>query len=164
MGLVAAVLVGADQRTDQQHAGARRAEQARRDRAEAENDEIGPRRADDVAGDPDTAGDHEQRQEQDDEGQIFVRRRIEHGGADRGGSAPQAVRHDKEQRPCGRDGPETALPPVPGHEWEDRDRQEQAREGQAPGERDRIGCGAVWRRHGGWGLVGPLDGPAIYRR
>ncbi len=96
MRLVAPVSVGPDQRADQQHGGAGGAQQARRDRADAEEREIGAGRADEVARDPDPARHHEERQQQQDERQILVRQRVEQSLARRPGPAGGGIGQGEE--------------------------------------------------------------------
>ena len=68
-------VIGADQRPDQDHRRARGADDARHPRAERQDGRVVPRRAADVAGDQDAAGDRVEREQQHDEAQIFA----EHG-------------------------------------------------------------------------------------
>ena len=147
MGVAAPVLVGADQRPYQQHGGAGRAEQTRAERAEPEDHEVGERRADQVAGDPDAAGHDEQGQQQQDEGQVFVGHGAEHGG----GGGPQArvdaIGHEEQQRPERRDEGEPALPGVAGEQRQRGDREQQPGKGQRPDKRQRLGRPALCCLH-----------------
>ena len=138
MRLVPAILVGADQRTDQQHRGARRAEQARRHRTEAEDHEVGERCAQEVAGDPDATRNDEEREQEQDERHVFMRGRLEQGVGRRRETPRQCERGDEKERPGGRHGPEIALPPLSGEQRKGRDRQQKARKWQVPDEREVV--------------------------
>ena len=148
------VVVGADQRPDQDHRGAGGADEAREDRADREQAGIDQRRAMDVAGDQDAAGDREERKQQDDEGNIFEQHRVQRppSWSARG---PQETRADDGER--GPEGGELAVMMFPEMREEQRpggDREQQAGEGQRPQERHAFarqfaGGGSEGRRNAG---------------
>ncbi len=94
MDVVAPVVVRPQQGPDHDHRGAGGADDASHHRADGEDDRVGARRAVQIAGDQDAARDREEREEQDDEGQIFEQRRMEQGasGRRRSRAKPRAAR------------------------------------------------------------------------
>ena len=160
VGDVPALPIGLQERPDEQHGRARGADEARGDRTDAEEGRVHGRRGDEVALDPHAAGDHVQREQEDDERDVF---REEGVGEHRTGDAPRrAGRRGADDRMGGKvevDGvaveeevveerhqPQASrdeqfagivLPPVgpARRERQDRDRREQQAERQHHGNR-----------------------------
>ena len=78
--VVEPVRVGADERADQDHGRAGRADDARDQRAERQDRGVDERRAAQVAGHQNAAGHDVEREQQHDEAQIFGEHRMHEGG------------------------------------------------------------------------------------
>jgi len=151
---VLALPVGAQDRPDQQHARAGGADQVREHRPDGQDRQVGLRRGPEVAADVDAAGDDVERPEQRDERDVLV------------AAVQQALGELEEQvdphrrRDDGREDPAVpvALPPVVGHERQDRDPEQHHREGDHRPERD---LGAELRHKPPWAATtsaGPAQG------
>ncbi|ABA49884.1 hypothetical protein BURPS1710b_2927 [Burkholderia pseudomallei 1710b] len=148
---VLAIVVRAQERTDQQHRGARGAHHAREHGAEREDARIEPGRAVQVAAHADTARDRIQRAQQHDERDVFLEQRV-HQRAERGAEAERrGERHQERNRPRRRDLAEMVMPEHRRDQRKDRDRQQDAGERNRP-ERGKRGtverCGRCERGRG----------------
>ncbi len=127
---------------DQHHGGAGRAEQARRQRAEGEDRRVGRRRADEIAADADAAGDHEQREQQEDEGEVVEQERVQDLGrrrahAEHDARRARAARAPRRLRPCRNDAPRNAAQRAGGARWRAGARRRgSTRRGSVPRRRD----------------------------
>ncbi|MNV63943.1 hypothetical protein D3C71_1565650 [compost metagenome] len=110
MGLVAAVVVGAQQRADQQHRGAGGAGEAGQHGAGGQHAAIEQRRAVQVAVDVDAAGDGEQRHQQDDERHVLQHHGVQDVVADAGQAMVGRKRQHEGQCPAGGDLAEMVVP------------------------------------------------------
>ncbi|MNR01208.1 hypothetical protein D3C85_1170060 [compost metagenome] len=96
---MAAVVVGAQQRPDQQHRRAGGAHQAGQHGPEREDAGVQPGRAVQVATQADTAGHHVERPQQHDERDVFAQQRVHrvgHGGVD---TELHRERHQEQRAP-----------------------------------------------------------------
>ena len=135
--LVAPPLIGLDDRADEQHRRACGPHPARQHRAEQQDAGVDDGRADQPAGEPDAAGHGKEREQQDDEGNVFEQRHMQHLEQ---GELP--AEHDQEgqqegERPEGRDLAEMVVPEGRRQQRKERDRQQDADEGHAPDEPER---------------------------
>jgi hypothetical protein len=135
--VVAALPIRIDHGPDQQHRGAGGAHPAREQRADAEHRHVRRRRAGEIAGDADAAGDDEQCRQQDDERHVVqqgdVQQLLHRGTRTKG----QPHRNDDRDAPRRRDRAVVAEPESRREDREKRDRQQQAGERKAPGEAKR---------------------------
>ncbi len=149
MRAVAAIVVRAKQRADQKHRRACRAHHAREHGAEREQPRVLPRRPAQVAAHVQAARYGEQREQQDDERQVFREQRV-HDLV--GGDAEpeiQRERNEQRERPeCGRLA-EVVMPEAGRGHRHQRDRQQDAGERHDPQRRQRRAVQAAGRHLGG---------------
>ena len=125
-------------RADHHHGRAGGADEARQHRRRcARSDRVDARRAVDVAAHEDAAGDREQRQQQQDERDVFEKRRVDERLQRRGRPDEQRHGNEHQQAPEGRDLALVMLPGMRREKREQRDRQQDADEGQRPGDAER---------------------------
>ncbi len=132
--VVAAVLVRPDDRSNQHHGGAGRAEKACRQGAEGEHCRVRGRRAHEIAAYADAAGNNEQREQQDDEGQIVEQEHMQDFGRGRPKSTRCDHGNDQGKRPEGGHLAEMTLPGMRRDQWQQGDGEKQTRERDRPRE------------------------------
>ena len=132
MDVVAPVVVGAQHRADHDDRGAGRADEARHQRADRQQGGVRRGRAVQVAHDQDAAGDREQREEQDDERDVFEQCGMRERAQRRLRAAEQDQRHEHESRPESRELAVVQLPEMRKQDRAERDREQHAGEGQGP--------------------------------
>ena len=128
MGIVAPSLVGADQRLNDDHGGAGRADHARQHHAGEQHSGIAKRIAVKIAGHQDAASHDVKGKQQDDEAEIVGQHRVQYRRGGGGGSDLRGERHDRHDRPCGDDLAVMAQPERRHQHGYDRDGQQQAKE------------------------------------
>ena len=141
--VVAAVLVRPDDRSNQHHGGAGRAEKACRQGAEGEHRRVRGRRADEIAADADAAGNNEQREQQDDEGQIVEQEHMQDLGRGRPKSARCGQGNDQGKRPEGGHLAEMTLPGMRRDQRQHGDGEKQTGERHRP----RQACAGAVEMH-----------------
>ena len=125
--------VGAQQRPDQDHGRAGGADDARDQRAEGEHRGVDQRRAAQVAGHQDAAGDHIEREQQHDEAQIFARACACTKAASAVGRAVErGERRDRQRAPGEGELAVVVVPESREQQRPGRDRQQDADERQRP--------------------------------
>ena len=137
--------IGPDQRTDQDHGGAGGADHTRDRGPESEDAHVDPRRAAKIAGHENAAGDDIEREQQDDEAEIFGDRGVNER---RQGGLPAERRRQWQQgqdSPAECDLPIMTVPNSRKQQWASGDRQENASERQRP----RPGHGGARQARGG---------------
>ncbi len=149
MGVVAPVVVGPDERPDQHHGSPRRADEGSERGADGQDGRVDAGRAVQVPTDHDAAGDREEGEEQQHEGDVFEQHDVKHRVERDGAAMDQRQRHQGERHPEGGDGRHPALPEMVGDLRQERDREQDPGEGDDPGEADRASVEA--RRERGLG-------------
>jgi hypothetical protein len=129
---VASIVVGADDRPDEQHRSTRRAGNARNARAERENARIERRRAMQVAFDQHPTGHCEERKEQDQKRDILSEHGMQKFIGREACPEHQRTGHDERQRPEGGDLAEVVVPEIRCPKRQDGNRQQQAGERNDP--------------------------------
>ena len=130
--VVEARRIRAQERTDQDHGRAGGADEARDDGAEGENRRVHQRLAAQVAGHQDAAGHDIEREQEDDEAQIFGEQRVDQC-RDRGRNVVERRHRGERQRaPDERELAVMVMPEPREQERPDRDRQQHADERQRP--------------------------------
>ena len=110
MHLVPAVVVGAQQRPDQQHRGARGPHEAGQHGADRQNGRVQPRRSLEIAAHIDAARHRVQRRQQDHERQVFSQQGMHQVGHGRAHAEHRREGQQKDQRPGGRHLAEMPVP------------------------------------------------------
>ena len=132
MHFVHPVVVGADQRTYQQHRGAGGAHDARQQSADGEDGRVGPRVAVQIAADMNAARYREQRDQQQDERNVLSEQCMHKLMRSRRGAEHGHQRQQKRKRPTQRHLAVMPVPEVRRNEWQQCDRQQQPGKGQRP--------------------------------
>jgi hypothetical protein len=128
--------VGAQQRPDQQHRGARGADPAREQRAESQQRGVDDRRARERSAHDDPAGDHEERAEQHDERDVLLRLLGEVMPPRLALDAAEVGDHGKREEERHETLVAIALPEMGRRQGQERDGEQQPREGQHRPERE----------------------------
>ena len=152
MRLVAAVVVGAYQRTDQQHGGAGGAHDARKASAEREYAGIEPGRAVQIAGNIDAARDREQGQQQNNERYVLQQGGMQQLVPGQTGAIQQRERQQKGQGPEHRHFAEVVMREARREQRQEGDREQHASERDHPDQpeyRAAEGAGVGSRERGG---------------
>ncbi len=123
--------IGAQQRPHQDHRRAGGADDARDGRAEGEDRGVDERRAAQRSGDENSARDHVEREQQDDEAHVFADDRVRQRGERGRQVVERGNRHDGERAPHERDLAVMGVPEFRRQQRAGRDRD------QEPGERQR---------------------------
>ena len=124
--------IGAQQRADQDHGRAGGADDARDQRAEGEDRGVDERRAAQIAGHQNAAGDHVEREQQHDEAQIFAEHRVHEGGDRRRHAVERRQRRERQRRPDEGELAVVAVPEAREQQRPGRDREQDADERQRP--------------------------------
>ena len=137
MGHMLAVVVGADQRANEQHGRARGAHEAGQHRTNRQDGRVEPRAAVQVAADEDAARHSEQRGEQDHERDVFGQQRMHQAHARHCGPEGDGKGQQKRQAPGRSHLAKVVVPEDGGQERHERNRQQDARERHTPQHRQR---------------------------
>ena len=140
---VLAIIVGAQQRPDQQHCRAGRAHDARERRTERDDRRIHARRAVQIAAHADAARHRIERGQQHDERHVLFEHRVNERAERYAGAEHHAKRHQKQDGPGCRDLAEMVMPESRRDERKHSNRQQHAGKWRAPP--CRQGC-AIKRR------------------
>ena len=130
VNVVAARNIGADQRPDQNHGRTRGTDDTRHCRTEREDRGIVPGRAPDVAADENAACDGVEGEQQHDEAQIFAQHRMHEGREHRLAAGKPRDRRQRRRGPGRGDLAVVGVPEFWEQQRPERDRQQQAGEGQ----------------------------------
>ena len=137
MRRVLAVVIGADQRADEQHRRPRGAHDASQHRANSEDGGIERRAAMQVAPDVDAPRHGEQCGEQDDKRNVFGHQRVDKTCARCARAKHQRKRHQKSQRPAGSNLAEVVVPEDRSQQRHQGNRQQNAGKRHTPQHRQR---------------------------
>ena len=151
--IVPPVVIGAQQRTDQHHGGAGGADQARDHSANGEDEGIDRRGPLDVPGHQHAAGDREQGEQQDDEGDVLQQSGMDHLMPRRRRAVYGGEGHHEGERPEQGDLTVMVMPEVVGQQRKQGDRQQHAckRDGPKRGQPCPVQRGQSRSRDGGRG-------------
>lgn len=130
--VVPPVVIGAEDRPDHDHRGAGRADDARNQGAQSEQQRIQNRGAVKIAAHHDSAGHGEQSEEQQNEGDVFEQRGMDECLDGWKRAIPDGKRQDDQGGPHRSNLALVVLPEVRRCEWKYRDRQQHAGEGERP--------------------------------
>src|SRR5262249_18175383 len=106
-------------------------------RAEGEDCRVGGWGADEITADADTAGNNEQRKQQNDEGEVVDQQRVQDFGQGRLRTEGDGARKNEDKCPDARDLAEMTVPEMWAEQWEQRNREEKPGEGDPPEETER---------------------------
>ena len=130
--LVPAIFVGAQQRPDQQHRGARGSHPTRQHGTEQQDRRIDDRRADQPSGQAHAARHGEQRQQQNDKRDVFQQQHVNHFEHGERQAVDRQKRDQKRRCPKRRNLAEMMVPEFGSKQREQRNRQQDADERHNP--------------------------------